>query len=65
MISRSPDWFVSMNGKVPQQYAEAIMQSNPGKRFSNAQLFKEYLTLRMKGIALEASRPNYAVQGDF
>ena len=54
-----------MNGKVPQQYAEAIMQNNPGKRFSNAQLFKEYLTLRMKGIALEASRPNYAVQGDF
>ena len=65
MISRNPDWFTSMNGKVPEVYAEAIRQSNPGKRFSNAQLFKEYLTLRMKGISLESTTPNYAIQGDY
>lgn len=65
MISRNPDWFTSMNGKVPEVYAEAIRQNNPGKRFSNAQLFKEYLTLRMKGISLESTTPNYAIQGDY
>ncbi|WP_304643153.1 transglycosylase SLT domain-containing protein [uncultured Parasutterella sp.] len=65
MISRNPDWFDTMNGKVPEAYAEAIRQSNPGKRFSNALLFKEFLILRMKGINLENREPNYALQGDY
>ena len=64
MISRNPDWFSSMDGKVPEAYAETIRKNNQGKRLTNAQLFKEFLILRMKGVELENEKPNYANSGD-
>lgn len=64
MVSRNPEWFSSMDGKVPEAYAEAIRKNNQGKRLTNAQLFKEFLILRMKGVVLENEKPNYAYTGD-